>query len=174
MAWVNPSTVATGDVLTASTWNQDVTENTAQLYASQRRLAIVTRASNTTVATTANLTAPNELFTTDLTFTALAATEYIVEVYISYVQTASNAGSNVQVYITNGSTTGIALVGALGNANGTQTLIAPMFIRYRYTPGAGSITLNVAGVHGTAAGVIGSASVNYPPSHLAVYGPDLT
>lgn len=27
MAWVNPSTVATGDVLTASTWNQDVVAN---------------------------------------------------------------------------------------------------------------------------------------------------
>jgi hypothetical protein len=27
MAWVNPSTVATGDVLTASKWNQDVVEN---------------------------------------------------------------------------------------------------------------------------------------------------
>lgn len=32
MAWVNPSTVATGDVLTASKWNQDVAENTQVLY----------------------------------------------------------------------------------------------------------------------------------------------
>jgi hypothetical protein len=31
MAWVDPATVATGDVLTASKWNQDVVENTSVL-----------------------------------------------------------------------------------------------------------------------------------------------
>lgn len=31
MAWVTPSNVATGDVLTASTWNQDVVANAAEL-----------------------------------------------------------------------------------------------------------------------------------------------
>ena len=33
MAWVTPSNVATGDVLTASTWNQDVVANTNDLRA---------------------------------------------------------------------------------------------------------------------------------------------
>lgn len=33
MAWVTPSNVATGDVLTAATWNQAVVENTTQLRA---------------------------------------------------------------------------------------------------------------------------------------------
>jgi hypothetical protein len=33
MPWVSPTNVATGDVLTASKWNQDVVENTASLYA---------------------------------------------------------------------------------------------------------------------------------------------
>ena len=32
MAWVTPTNVATGDVLTASTWNQAVVENTTVLY----------------------------------------------------------------------------------------------------------------------------------------------
>jgi hypothetical protein len=31
MAWQNPQSVATGDVLTASKWNQDVVENTTSL-----------------------------------------------------------------------------------------------------------------------------------------------
>ena len=31
MAWVTPTNVATGDVLTASTWNQDVVANAAEL-----------------------------------------------------------------------------------------------------------------------------------------------
>lgn len=31
MAWVTPSNVATGDVLTAATWNQDVVANAAEL-----------------------------------------------------------------------------------------------------------------------------------------------
>lgn len=32
MAWANPTTVNTGDVLQASTWNQDVVANTQALY----------------------------------------------------------------------------------------------------------------------------------------------
>jgi len=31
MAWINPTTVATGDVLTAAKWNQDVVANGAEL-----------------------------------------------------------------------------------------------------------------------------------------------
>ena len=31
MAWVTPTNVATGDVLTASTWNQDIVSNAAEL-----------------------------------------------------------------------------------------------------------------------------------------------
>jgi hypothetical protein len=45
MAWVDPSTVVTGDVLTASKWNQDVVENTTSL--ARGYVAHATKTTNT-------------------------------------------------------------------------------------------------------------------------------
>lgn len=49
MAWVTPSNVATGDVLTASKWNQDVVENTEFLFTPP--MCVLSTTTNVTMAT---------------------------------------------------------------------------------------------------------------------------
>ena len=59
MAWVNPSTVATGDVLTASKWNQEVRDKTTDL---RSRDGLIHIRSETYGATGVTL---DNIFTTD-------------------------------------------------------------------------------------------------------------
>lgn len=55
MAWVTPTNVATGDVLTASKWNQDVKENTSALYSRDGLIYITSQAVSGTTVTLDNI-----------------------------------------------------------------------------------------------------------------------
>jgi hypothetical protein len=149
--------------------NTNVRDNTTELYNSQKRIAQVTKSG--TVASGANTASAAEVFT-DLTFTSAGSTAYNVEVFIPYLETATNAGAYMEIQLTNGSGTLVAYLGYFGKGNGSQSMIGSGRYTYRYTPAAGTITLNVVAVHITAAGNLGS--VTGAPAFLAVYGPDMT
>jgi hypothetical protein len=171
MAWVTPTNVATGDVLTASKWNQDVVENTAQLYASQRRLAYQTRTSSLGSTATTVATA-SDIFSSDLTWTAAGSVTYWIEFYVVRTQVAAGAtyGSYSMV---DGSGTDLGTVALMY----TASLQVPMFVKVPYTPSAGSVSVNFrlitnAGTTNLIAGA-GGAGADMP-AWAAVYGPDLT
>lgn len=171
MAWVTPTDVATGDVLTAATWNQDVVENTTQLYTSQRRLAYQTRTSDLpSTATTVGAAA--DIFSADLTWTAAGSVAYWIEFYVA--RTQIGAGATFATYF---------LVDGSGNDLGTVALFytnalqSPLFVKVPYTPSAGTASINFrlttnAGTSSLIADP-GGAGADMP-AWAAVYGPDLT
>lgn len=135
-----------------------------------RRLAIQTTTSSVSTGATVGAT---EVFS-DLTFTAAGNTEYLVHAYIPYVETGTAANSYIEVHITNGSTTSLSgWIGLVGKATGTYSVYGTINALWRYTPSAGTVTLNVSGKHVTSAGGIGGLS-GAAPAFLAVYGPELT
>jgi hypothetical protein len=171
MAYVAPTNVATGDVLTASRYNADVVENVSQIYASQRRIALATVSAGVATGATVGAT---EVFT-DLTFTAAGSTTYLVHVFLPYVETGTSAGSYIEIYLTNGSTTAIGggWCGLVGKSAGTYSVYGIVNALIRYTPAAGSVTLNVSGKHIISAGAMGGQSTA-TPAFLAVYGPEIS
>ena len=173
MPWTTPETFTAGQTLTAASMNA-MTANDAVLrsgYLAQQRLAIQT--TTTFVNTNSSLSGSNEVFT-DLTYTADGTSTYRVEVFIPYIATATNAGANVQVHITNGGTTSVSFLGYVGVGDGTRGAINPVYGVYFDTPTAGTRTLNVKGVHGTATGNIGASTGEGMTAFIAVYGPVLT
>lgn len=95
MAWVNPSTVATGDVLTASTWNQDVVANTIALPRGIMGYASAT-------ANQSGITTATDVTGLSVTFTANSTRYYRTTVYI-YSSVQNTAGGFPEVRITDGS-----------------------------------------------------------------------
>jgi hypothetical protein len=176
MPWTNPETFTAGQTLTAASMNI-VSDNASALYASQRLLGYTRQTATGSVATTA--AAPvNRLFSTGVTFTADGVSAYMVEVDIPYVITATNAGAYVVLYLCDSTGTVYATSGgnALGfssQGNGTQAGLGSFFARFRWTPTAGSKTVNIGATHAVAAGAIGSTAATMLAS-LAIYGPDIT
>lgn len=176
MAWTPPYTFTAGATLTAAQMNA-MTANDAALYQSQVRLDLETRTTDYTVSSGTIAGAAN-VFTTSATFTADGVSAYIVEFYCSRVEAPAQATAYTSVNLVDSAGTGLTLLGLVQSAANIVTS-APVFARYRYTPSAGSITLNVRGTCSASPGYIhggsgGTAVLSYPPTYLAVYGPDLT
>ncbi len=175
MAYVPPTNVSTGDVLTASRYNADVVENVSQLYNTLKRIGYQTR---TTSYTTTSGVAPGpaNIFTTSISWTANGTSAYLCEFYAPSVTTATNAGAFVVVTMTTDGGTAIAYAAQNGFGDGTRSSINPVFARYWYTPAAGTATLNIRAYHGTAAGTVdgGAGGAALAPMYMAVYGPAIT
>jgi len=84
MAWVTPSNVATGDVLTAATWNQDVVENTKRLPRGVVGVAKASSVDQTGITTIADVTGCS------VTFTAEASRYYVA---VGFVVDSASSGS---------------------------------------------------------------------------------
>ncbi len=175
MAWTTPATFTSGQILTAAQMNTNVRDNTNALYDTIRQLGYQTR---TTAYTTTTTVAPGaaNIFSTSISWTALASTAYLVEFYAPSVSTAANAGAFVVVALTTGTGTAIAYGTQTAFGDGTRGAIAPQFVRYFYTPGAGAASVNVRAYHGTAAGTVdaGAGGAALAPMYMAVYGPAIT
>ena len=166
MAWVTPSNVATGDVLTASTWNQDVVENTTALRESIIRLDFTTSTSAATSNTT--IGTASDVFSSDASWTADGTSAYVVEGYIPLVETAATIGVFCDVYLVTGAGASIGIAARITRPHTALAASGSPFFRVFYTPSAGSASVNlrlVASATSTAYGTLGL------PMHLAVYGP---
>lgn len=175
MAWSTPDNYTAGQTLTAASM-QKISDDLNALYASQRLLGYTTQSTTAGVSTTA--AAPvNRLFPTSITFTADGTSAYVVEVDIPYLSSATNAGAYVVLYLCDNSgavyaTSGGNALGFSPQGNGTQAGLGSFYARFRWTPTAGSKTVNVGATHAVAAGSIGSTSATMLAS-LAIYGPDI-
>jgi hypothetical protein len=170
MAWVSPSNISTGDVLAASRWNQDVVENTTQLYTSVRRFAYQQRTS-TYSASASVLGSAADIFSTDLTWTAAGSTAYRIEWWFPYFDVGT--ATVPRIHLVDGSG------GDLGWLSVTTTGITtiPQGVTW-YTPSAGSTSVNLRMTNGgSGTGTLGmgaGGSGAYMPGWMAVYGPGLT
>ena len=169
MAWTPPKTdFDPGDVLTAAEMNA-IGENLDALTAG-RRLGYVTHTSNVTVNQN-SLASATDVFASDLTFTAVAATAYLVEFFCS--RSIPGASDFITFNLVNGSGTGIGMF----NINTSNDI--GIFSRFVYTPGAGSISINVRCLRNSNNGTLyagngGTGTFDYLPISLAVFGPVTT
>jgi hypothetical protein len=147
MAWAPPGTVSTGDVLTASKWNQDVVANTTSL---PRGLAAYAQAT----ASQASVTTVVDLTSLSVTFTALAGRYYLIEAFATVH--SSSGGDVCGLIIANSANTVLAQGFAVSNTNAVGTALN---VSLRVTPGAGSITYKLRGLR--AAGSVGN--LTYQP-----------
>lgn len=166
MAWTTTTDVSAGSVLTASKFNDQVLGNINALTAG-RRLAVVTRTTDYTANQT-TIASATDFFSSDLTWTATAATEYIVEFYCCRVI----PGDYVTANIVTGAGAGLACVSVIATG-------AMVFARWNYTPGAGTASINVRCLRGTTNGTFyasngGTGPFDYAPATLTVYGPVTT
>ena len=168
MAWTTPKTdFSPGDVLTAAQMN-NIGGNLDALTAG-RRLGYVTRTSDYTVNQN-TLASATDVFSSDLTFTGVAATEYLVEFQCS--RSIPGSGDFITFNLVNGTGTGI------GMFNITQAQVG-IYSRFVYTPGAGSISINVRCLRNSNNGTLyagsgGTGTFDYLPIALAVFGPVTT
>ncbi len=162
-------------MLTAAFWNENVRDNSNELYNTTRRIGFQQRTTSYTTTTTAAPGAAN-IFGTSISWTADGTSAYLLEAYAPAINTATNAGSFVVVSFTNNAGTSIAQIATSGFGDGTRSHYVGLFARYWYTPSAGTATLNLRAYHGTAAGSIdaGNAGAAQAPMYIAVYGPALT
>jgi hypothetical protein len=176
MAFVTPTDVTVGSVLTASKYNQEAVANVNALYVSARRIAIVDRTTTFTVSDTTDAGTTN-VFSSNLSWTADGTSAYLVEFYCAAVSSASGAGAQVVINLNTGSGTDLGRISGHGRGNGTQASLSPAYAVRLYTPAAGAATLNVRAWRTVGNGSLdaGSGSAGqWPPMFLAVYGPALT
>lgn len=172
MAWVTPSNVATGDVLTASKWNQDVVENTSVLYTSIRQYGYQTRTTNYAINQTAIASAAN-VFSSSITFTADGTSTYWVEFYSPQVDTGNAATNAIQIELTDGGSNTLGTLAYLATP-AANIMRVSVLAKVPYTPASGSKTLNVRAIYAGSAGTLyggAGGSGTYQPCWLAVYGP---
>jgi hypothetical protein len=122
-------------------------------------LGYVQRTTNQSVTAT-SFAAASEVFATDLTFVS-DGSPVVVDFYCPQ---AALGGSYIVFNLSNGSTTDMGQIAYAGSSTAVST-------QYRYTPSAGSQTLNVrawvqSGTGQVSAGVGGSGA--YPPTTLRV------
>lgn len=166
MPWVTPKTnFVSGNVLTAQQMN-DIGGNLDALTAG-RRLGYVTQTSNVTVNQN-GLASATDVFSSDITWTAVAATQYLIEFYCSRVIPGSS--DYITFNLVNGAGTGIGMF-SINNSNDIG-----IYSKFVYTPGAGSISINVRCLRNTTNGTLfagsgGTGPFDYLPTSLAVYGP---
>ena len=101
MAWVTPTNVATGDVLTASTWNQDVVANTVSLPRGYIGKAERSSGNQTGITSTTDILT-NAGTSLGVTWTAESARVYRTTLFIGYAE-QQTAANYVNAVITDGS-----------------------------------------------------------------------
>jgi hypothetical protein len=169
MAFVTPTDVTVGSVLTASKYNQEVVENTKVIRDSIIRLGF--RTNNTTATSATTVGAAADVFATDLTWTADGTSAYVVEGYIPLLDTAAVIGAFAQVFLVNGAGTSIGIAAMVTRPDTALPATASPFFRTFYTPAAGAAAVNLRLVAPNTATATGSSGL---PMHLAVYGPPTT
>jgi hypothetical protein len=135
MAWVNPATVATGDVLTASKWNQDVVANTTSLP--RGVMGYATRSTNLSVTTS------EADVGLSVTFTAEANRYYR---YTVFIPSADGDANNLTLKLTNSSNTSVYRV--IQEQDGPAQFQA-FQMEFITTETAGSVTRKVRAVTST-------------------------
>jgi hypothetical protein len=176
MAWTNPKTdFSPGNVLTAAQMNAIGGDLDALTAA--RRLGFQSRATNYTANQTA-LASATDIFASDITFTAAGTVSYIVEFYCARVETGgASAGSATEVHLVDGTGTDLGVMGIVVTPAAASTSMM-MCARVRYTPAAGSRTINARAVYVSAGnGTLHAATYGTGtpfPMTLAVYGPDVS
>ena len=176
MAFVTPTNVTVGSVLTASKYNQEVVDNIDALYGTVKRFAFNERTIDLTNINTGVVSTATEVFT-DLSFTSLAATAYLIEFYTPRLVPGNTNDSAIFAHLCTGSGTALGVMAAVSSASHSGT--TPILARTFYTPGAGTTTLNIRCTVTGAAGALragsgGTSQTSYFPAYLAVYGPPLT
>ncbi len=151
MAWVNPTNVSTGDVLTAATWNQDVVENTTRLPRGVVGVAKASSVDQTGITTIADVTGCS------VTFTAEANRYYVAVGFV--VDSASSGSPALQTtQITNSGATVVYareithFTAGGGNLHTSQCESEPL------TFAAGSTTLKLR--FGRSGGDVATSTVN--------------
>ena len=175
MAWTPPPTYTSNEILTAAEMN-DISGNLDALTAS-RRLGFESRATNYTANQSA-LASAADIFSSDITFTADGTVSYIVEFYCARVATGgAGAGAATEIHLVDGTGTDLGVMGIVITPAAAQTSMM-MCSRIRYTPAAGSRTINARAVFVTSGnGVLYAANYGTGtpfPMTLAVYGPDVS
>ena len=173
MAWTTPGTATAGSVLTASFWNTNVRDNTNELYGSIRRLGLVTRTSNYSISSL-TVAGAADVFSSDITWTAESGVAYIIEFYCPILYTGNGATAESFAHLVDGSGNNL---GALAYAGTGANQGSSQYVKMRYTPGAGSKSVNIRGRYIGVAGNLyagNGGDGDYMPAYLAVYGPDIT
>jgi len=176
MAYVTPGTVAAGDVATAAAWNV-LTNDVIAIYEGVQRLAFGTRTTNYSISST-TVAGAADAFASDLTWTANGTSSYQVEAFWPFIETAQSSSSFVEIWLVDGSGTGLGRLAYIAYADGTRSAAQGAFSpSYFYTPAAGSTSINIRMITNTTAGNAtagaGGAAANVP-AYLAVYGPTIT
>jgi hypothetical protein len=173
MAWTTPGTATAGEVLTAAFWNENVRDNSNALRNSIIRLGFQTRgtggADNYTVDQSSVASAV-DIFSSDISWTADGTSSYLIE---AFCPTAATAGSNqtTRMVIVTGSGTSLGYT-EIYNSAGSST--GPLFVRFWYTPSAGSAAVNARGTKDGAGSGSLRFGTGYLPGYIAVYGPPTT
>jgi len=119
------------------------------------------------------------MFSTGLTWTADGTSSYRIEINVPIVISGSGSGGRVECFLVDSTGAAIAGMFQVGDGTGTLSARAPANSVFRYTPTAGSTTVNFRAYYqnnGTSAQLYCSSGTggNWAPIHASVYGPDLT
>jgi hypothetical protein len=169
MAWTAPPTFVAGAVLTAAQMNGISGDLNA--LTNGRRLGTVTLDGSYSVSSSTLGGAAN-IFASSITWTAVAATEYRIELIVPFLETGVTQGSTIYTDITDTSTNGAISVGRTGSGNGTSAAFGTITQTVYWTPGAGSKSVNARAFHTIAAGTLyGRSGFEIAPIRLSVFGP---
>ena len=154
-----------------------ITNDVIAIYQGVQRLAFGTRTTNYSISST-TLAGAADAFASDLTWTADGTSSYRIEAYWPFIESAQTANALIQMWLVDGSGTGLGRLGYVGYADGTrsgaQGAVNPS---YFYTPAAGSTSINMRMIYengpGNASAGAGGSAANVP-AYLAVYGPTIT
>lgn len=158
MAWTDPRTWVTGEMVTAAMMNQHVRDNLRWLEV----LAYVEFQANVSVTATTAATAVTVVSSGALTYEA-APIE--IEVYAPQVDSAAVLGADVRCSLWD-STTDLGQIGVPVQAPAAQITTAAFYVKRRLTPSAASHTYIWkawrSGGNGTIYGGAGGAGVSMP------------
>ena len=173
MAYIQPGTVAAGDVATAAAWNV-ITNDVIAHQSSLTRLAYATRVTDYTISSNTFASAA-EVFT-DVTWTADGTSAYVVEVLPGVCFSVASAGFNAYISLFTGAGTELVAIAQ----NGTNFRAPLGVFKYFYTPSAGTASLNVrarkegASADGTLEIAASGGRTAAGLAYIAVYGPVTT
>jgi len=136
-----------------------------------RRLGTVTLDGSYSVSSSSLGSAAN-IFSSSITWTAVASTEYRIELIIPFLETATNAGATIYTDITDTSTNAAISVARTGSGNGTNAAYGTITQIVYWTPGAGSKSVNARAFNTVATGTLyGRSAFEVAPMRLSVFGP---
>ena len=177
MTYTAPNTVAAGETYSAASHNvivNDVIDHEARLLAQAAQIkyiATVTQTSSYTITAT-SVGAAADVFSSDLTFTAVSGKLYRFEISSSAVL-ASSANNSYGIHLVNGAGTALTQIALFRNAGAAQW--APLCSVFLYEAGSGSVSFNLratkeGGNDGSFDAGTGSSGTVIP-IRMTVYGP---